>query len=120
MTDQPREVTEIRHNSPENEEVDLTVVFIRLDASDRVRIAAALSLYVVETRRQPGNRNVDLCASVGSPGVFVVIEKWGSPDAQGHHFDSVLTRNLAESCRGALRSAPTFDFLESISAHDLA
>ncbi len=116
MTDQVETEGKISTNSS----VDLTVVIIRLDASDRALVASALSLYIVETRRQPGNRNVDLCVSAAVPSVFVVIEKWTSTEAHQTHFDSVLTSNLAEACRGALRSAPIFDVLESISAHDLS
>jgi quinol monooxygenase YgiN len=101
-------------------DVELTLVVLRFEASDPEALAALLASYVVKTRGVTGCRNVDWCQSVGRPGRFVVIEKWSSPDEQTAHFDSELTQNFAQSCRGLLRSAPDIELLESISAHDLA
>jgi quinol monooxygenase YgiN len=101
------------------DDVDLTIVTLQFDASDPDRLLAVLAKYVVLTRRHDGCRNVDLCASATTPGRYVVIEKWDSPAAQQAHFDSADMVEMAESCRGLLRSAPTIDLLEAISAHDL-
>ncbi len=100
-------------------DVELTIVTLRFDAADADRLQAVLAKYVVLTRGHDGCRNVDLCASVATPGRFVVIEKWATPQAQQAHFDSSDMVEMAEACRGLLTSAPAIDLLESISAHDL-
>jgi quinol monooxygenase YgiN len=101
-------------------EVELTLVVLRFEASDPEALSSQLANYVVKTRGAAGCRNVDWCQSVGRPGRFVVIEKWSSSDFQSAHFDSDVTQNFAQSCRGLLRTAPDIELLESISAHDLA
>lgn len=101
------------------DDLELTMVTLRLDAADPERLLAVLSKYVVLTRMEPGCRNVDLTASVTVPGRLMVIEKWDSPGAQRAHFDGPTMVEMAESCRGILRSAPEVDLYETISAHDL-
>jgi quinol monooxygenase YgiN len=101
------------------DDLDLTIVTLQFDASDPDRLLAILAKYVVLTRGHDGCRNVDLCASATTPGRYLVIEKWASPAAQQAHFDSPDMIEMAEACRGLLRSAPAIDLLESISAHDL-
>src|SRR5437879_5257786 len=76
-------------------------------ARDPERLGALLAAYVVETRTEPGCRNVDLCASVTGPDRYLVIEKWASPDAQRAHFDSPVMVRMAEGCRGLLAEPPT-------------
>jgi quinol monooxygenase YgiN len=114
-----REVS-VDRGSTRNTEIELTVMVFRLEASDPAVVAAALSSYVVATRGQPGNRNVDFCSDTASADAFMVIEKWDSGSHHQAHFESPVMVRLAESCRGALRSSPRFELLESISAHDLA
>jgi quinol monooxygenase YgiN len=106
--------------TPHTSEVELTLVTLRFKASDAAGLAAVLSNYVVLTRGAPGCRNVDFCVSVGDPNVFVVLQKWDSPDAQEAHFDSPTMVSMAEGCRGLLAEAPQIELLEGISAHDLA
>ena len=101
------------------DDIELTIVTLRFDAADPERLLGILSKYVVLTRNHEGCRNVDLCASVATPGRFLVIEKWESPAAQRAHFDSADMVEMAESCRGLLASAPQIELLEGISAHDL-
>jgi quinol monooxygenase YgiN len=101
-------------------DVELTIVTMRLRASDPVGLAAVLSNYVVLTRRSAGCRNVDFCVSVNDANTFVIIQKWDSPAAQQTHFDSPTMVAMAESCRGLLAAAPQVELLEGISAHDLA
>jgi quinol monooxygenase YgiN len=101
------------------EDVELTIVTLQFDAADPDRLLSVLSKYVVLARMEPGCRNVDLLASVTVPGRLVVVEKWASPAAQRTHFDGSTMVEMAEACRGLLRSAPQIDLLESISAHDL-
>ena len=84
------------------DEIELTIVTLRFDAADPERLLGVLSKYVVLTRNHEGCRNVDLCASVTTPGRFLVIEKWESPAAQRAHFDSADMVEMAESCRGLL------------------
>lgn len=100
-------------------EVELTIVTIVFDAAQPDPLTAVLSKYVVLSRRQPGCRNIDLCASVTTPGRFVVIEKWESPAAQRAHFDSAEMVEMAAACNGLLTRPPDVDLLEGLSAHDL-
>ena len=100
-------------------EVELTIVSMQFDASDPEALQSVLAKYTVLTRMDPGCRNIDLCASVTSPGRFVVIQKWDSPASQQAHFDSDVMVDMATACRGLLAQAPAIDLLESISAHDL-
>ena len=102
---------------------DLTVVTMAFDAANAgaaTQLADVLVKYVVVSRMHPGCRNIDLCASVTSPGRFVVIQKWGSSAAQRAHFDSADMVEMAEACRPFLAGVPAIDLLDGISAHDLA
>jgi quinol monooxygenase YgiN len=101
-------------------EIDLTIVTLRFRAGDADRLLPVLAKYVVVSRGHDGCRNIDLCASVTAPDTFVVIEKWVSPEAQRAHFDSADMVEMAEACRGLLRSPPDIELLMGISAHDLA
>ena len=100
-------------------EVELTIVTMQFDAADPDGLQSVLAKYTVLTRMDPACRNIDLCASVTSPGRFVIIQKWDSPEAQQRHFDSDVMVDMATACRGVLSQAPAIDLLESISAHDL-
>jgi len=100
-------------------EVDLTVVTLRFDAARPERLVLVLAKYVVLSRMHPGCRNVDLCASISTPGRFLIVEKWESPAAQRAHFDSADMVEMAEACRGLLSQAPEIELLEGVSAHDL-
>ena len=100
-------------------EVDLTVVTLRFDAARPERLVPVLAKYVVLSRMHPGCRNVDLCASISTPGRFLIVEKWESPAAQRAHFDSADMVEMAEACRGLLSRAPEIELLEGVSAHDL-
>lgn len=101
------------------DDLDLTIVTMLFQASDRARIEAVLARYVVASRTQPGCRNIDLCASVTHPGRYLVVEKWDSPEAQRAHFDSDDMVEMARSCQGLLASPPDIDLLAAVSAHDL-
>jgi quinol monooxygenase YgiN len=100
--------------------VTLMVVVLRFQASDPEALLSVLAKYVVLARGHPGCRNIDLVASVTTPGRLVVIQKWESPEAQRAHFDSPTMVEMAEACRGLLAEPPDIDLLEAISAHDLA
>lgn len=93
---------------------------MRFDASDSATLLSVLSKYIVLTRMQPGCRNVDLCASVTSPGRFLIVQKWETPQAQRTHFDSPVMVEMATSCTGLLAAAPDIDLWDGVSAHDLA
>ena len=89
------------------DDIELTIVTMRFDAADAGGLLGVLSKYVVLTRMEPSCRNVDLCASVTTPGRYLLIQKWDSPTAQRAHFDSADMVEMAESCRGLLcRAAP--------------
>src|ERR1700730_16333463 len=100
-------------------EVELTIVTIVFNAAQPDRLTAVLSKYVVLSRQQAGCRNIDLCASVTTPGRFVIIEKWETPAAQRAHFDPTGMVEMAAACAGLLTRPPDVDLLEGLSAHDL-
>ena len=101
------------------DEVELTIVTLGFDATDPERLISVLSKYVVLSRQQPGCRNIDLCGSVTTPGRFLIIEKWETPEAQRAHFDSEEMVEMARACEGLLTKKPEIDLLEGLSAHDL-
>ena len=101
------------------DEIELTIVTMGFRAADPDRFLSVLSKYVVVSRGEPGCRNIDLCASVTTPGRFTIIEKWDSPEHQRDHFDSTHMVEMAKACNGLLADAPDIDLLEGISAHDL-
>lgn len=101
------------------DDLDLTIVTMLLEASDRAQLEAVLARYVVASRSHPGCRNIDLCASATHPGRYLVIEKWDSPEAQRAHFDSGDMVEMAKACQGILVSPPEIDLLAAVSAHDL-
>lgn len=101
------------------DDAEITLVTLRFAAADPGRLLDVLSKYVVLSRRQPGCRNIDLTASVTTPGRFVIIEKWDGPESQQAHFDSPEMVEMARSCLGLLVEPPEIDLLEGLSAHDL-
>ena len=103
-----------------SDEVELTMVTMVFDALDAEQLQSVLARYVVLSRGHAGCRNIDLCASVATPGRYLVIEKWESPEHQQAHFDSPEMVEMARSCTGILSAPPDIDLLEGISAHDLA
>jgi quinol monooxygenase YgiN len=106
-----------------SEDVELTMVTLRLEAADEAasaKLLGVLAKYVVITRGHEGCRNIDLVASVTHPGRYLLVQKWDSPDAQRAHFDSPDMVEMAEACRGLLATAPDVDLWDGMSAHDLA
>lgn len=105
------------------DDVELTMVTLRLDALDEAagaRLLGVLSKYVVLARGHNGCRNIDLVASVTQPGRFLIVQKWETPAAQQAHFDSDDMVEMAQACRGLLATPPDVDLWEALSAHDLA
>ena len=102
------------------DDLELTIVTMRFDASDPAALGAVLAKYVVLSRMQDGCRNVDLCASVTHPGRYLVVQKWDSPTAQRAHFDDAVMVEMARACNGLLSSPPEIDLWDGASAHDLA
>ena len=100
-------------------DIELTMVTMVFDSADADGLQAVLAKYVVLSRGHPGCRNIDLCASATTPGRFVIIQKWDSPEAQQAHFDSLEMVEMATACTGLLIKPPSIDLLEAISAHDL-
>ena len=101
------------------DEVELSIVTMTFEAADHDGLLAVLSKYVVLSRQQPGCRNIDLCGCVTTPGRYLVIQKWETPEAQRAHFDSPEMVEMAEACRGLLTEKPQIDLYEGLSAHDL-
>jgi quinol monooxygenase YgiN len=101
------------------DEVDITIVVMRLSSDAPERLLPVLSKYVVMSRGHDGCRNIDFSASMTAPGRFVITQKWDSPEAQQAHFDSPTMVEMAQSCRGLLSHPPDIELLTPISAHDL-
>jgi quinol monooxygenase YgiN len=101
------------------DDAEITLVTLRFQTADPEKLLGVLSKYVVLSRQQPGCRNIDLTGSVTTPGRFVIIQKWDSPESQRAHFDSPEMVEMAEACAGMLTEAPEIDLLEGLSAHDL-
>lgn len=106
------------HEAPR--EVELTIVTMEFRSESPEALMRVLAKYVVLSRGHEGCRNIDLCVSVASPGRYLIVEKWDSPEAQRHHFDSPEMVEMAKGCTGLLSAPPDIDLLEGISAHDLA
>lgn len=100
-------------------DVDLTIVTMVFDSAHPEALHPILAKYVVLSRGHAGCRNIDLAVSATTPGRFVIIEKWDSPEAQRVHFDSPDMVEMARACEGLLVQPPQIDLLEAISAHDL-
>jgi quinol monooxygenase YgiN len=62
---------------------------------------------------------VDLVASAGTPGRFLVIEKWDDPAAQRAHLDADVMVEMATGATPLLTGPPDLDLYEAISAQDL-
>jgi quinol monooxygenase YgiN len=106
--------------SESRREVELTLVTMEFRSSKPESLMPVLAKYVVVSRGHAGCRNIDLCASVATPGRYLIIEKWESPEHQQAHFDSPEMVEMARACDGLLTEPPNIDLLEGISAHDLA
>ena len=103
------------------EEVELSIVagsFVARSGRE-ADLAAVLAKYVVVTRNAPGCRNVDLAASMATPGRFLVIEKWDDAELQTAHLDSAEMVEMAKAASGMLVGPPDLDLYAAISAHDL-
>jgi quinol monooxygenase YgiN len=107
---------------PEVELTVVTMVFHAREGDEAAddRLMSVLSKYVVVSRNHPGCRNIDLCGSLLTPGRYLVIEKWETPEAQRAHFDSDEMVEMAHSCERLLDRKPDIDLFAGISAHDLA
>lgn len=82
-------------------------------------LGAVLANYVVVSRSSPGCRNIDLVASLTTPGRFLVYEKWESPAHQREHLNSAVTEQLAVAAMPLLAGPPDLGLFEAVSAHDL-
>jgi quinol monooxygenase YgiN len=103
------------------EDVELSIVAGSFSARSgrEADLAGVLAKYVVVTRNAPGCRNVDLAASIATPGRFLVIEKWDDADAQTAHLDSDEMVEMAKAASPMLTGPPDLDLYSAISAHDL-
>jgi len=101
--------------------VSLAIVAGVVDARPGAEAAlgAVLAHYVVVSRASPGCRNIDLVASLTTPGRFLVYEKWETADHQRDHLTSVVTEEMAASALPLLAGPPDLGLFEPISAHDL-
>ena len=103
------------------EEIEIWVVAGSYQARTgrEAELAGVLARYVVLTRRAAGCRNVDLVASAGTAGRFLVIEKWDDPDAQRTHLDAPVMVEMATAASPLLAGPPDLDLYQTISAQDL-
>ncbi len=93
-------------------------VFDALQGAE-AELGAVLAHYVVLSRMSPGCRNIDLVASLTTPGRFLVYEKWESPEFQRDHLTSAVTEEMAAAALPLLAGPPDLGLFEAISAHDL-
>ena len=108
-------------NSSDTRDVTLAIVAGVFDARPGAEAAlgAVLAHYVVVSRMSPGCRNIDLVASLTTPGRFLIYEKWESTDSQRDHLTSVITEEMAAAALPLLAGPPDLGLFEPISAHDL-
>lgn len=102
-------------------DVEIAVVAGTFDAASgkEAELGAVLARYVVVSRAHPGCRNIDLVASLTTPGRFLVYEKWESPAAQATHMASEATAAMAAAASPLLERPPDLGLFEPVSAHDL-
>lgn len=102
-------------------DVTLAVVAGVFDARPgaEAELAAVLANYVVVSRTSPGCRNIDLVASLTTPGRYLVYEKWESADYQRDHLTSSITEAMAMAALPLLAGPPDLGLFEAVSAHDL-
>lgn len=102
-------------------DVTLAVVAGVFDARPGAETAlgAVLARYVVVSRTAQGCRNIDLVASLTTPGRFLVYEKWESPGHQRDHLTSAVTEEMATAALPLLAGPPDLGLFEPVSAHDL-
>jgi quinol monooxygenase YgiN len=105
----------------EGSDVTLAVVagVFAARAGAEAALGAVLANYVVVSRMSPGCRNIDLVASLTTPGRFLVYEKWESAEHQQAHLTSAVTEEMASAALPLLAGPPDLDLFEAISAHDL-
>ena len=102
-------------------EITLAVVAGVFDARPGAEsaLASVLAHYVVVSRTASGCRNIDLVASLTTPGRFLVYEKWESAEHQQDHLLSAVTEEMAAAALPLLAGPPDLGLFEAISAHDL-
>jgi len=102
-------------------DISLSVVVGVFDACPgaEAELGAVLAHYVVVSRTSPGCRNIDLVASLTTPGRFLVYEKWETADDQRAHLTSAVTEAMATAVLPLLAGPPDLGLFEAISAHDL-
>jgi quinol monooxygenase YgiN len=105
----------------EGTDVSLAIVAGVFDAraGGEAALGAVLAHYVVMSRTSPGCRNIDLVASLTTPGRFLVYEKWESAEHQRTHLTSAVTEEMASAALPLLAGPPDLGLFEAISAHDL-
>jgi quinol monooxygenase YgiN len=103
------------------EEITLSIVAGVFDAlpGAEAELGAVLANYVVVSRTSPGCRNIDLVASLTTPGRFLVYEKWQSAEHQRDHLRSAVTEDMAAAALPLLAGPPDLGLFEAVSAHDL-
>jgi quinol monooxygenase YgiN len=109
-------------NEPSNTaDVTLAIVAGVFDARPgaEAELGAVLANYVVVSRTSPGCRNIDLVASLTTPGRFLVYEKWESAGHQRDHLTSTVTEQMAAAAMPLLAGPPELGLFEAVSAHDL-
>jgi len=102
-------------------DITLAVVAGVFDARPGAEAAlgSVLARYVVVSRTSPGCRNIDLVASLTTPGRFLVYEKWESAEHQRAHLSSAVTEEMATAALPLLAGPPDLGLFEAISANDL-
>ena len=105
--------------SEQADEMEPIMVTLGFRTEQPDALLGVLSKYVVLCRGDDGCRNVDLVASVTSPGRFLIVQKWESAQHQASHFDSPTMVEMATACTGLLSEPPSIDLHEAVTMHDL-
>src|SRR2546423_10803892 len=82
------------------------------------QLGAVLAHYVVVSRTSPGCRNIDLVASLTTPGRFLVYEKWESAEHQRDHLSSAVTEEMAAPAVPLLAGPPEPECFKAIRPPD--
>jgi quinol monooxygenase YgiN len=120
VNDQGEGDVESRSGEPADHDVEPVMVVLDFRTDEPAELMEILARYVVLSRGRPGCRNIDYVASATDPGRLMIIEKWGSAEAQRAHFDSPEMVAMARASVPLLTAEPDIDLFEGISMHDLA
>ncbi|MDT0571989.1 antibiotic biosynthesis monooxygenase family protein [Streptomyces sp. DSM 3412] len=81
-------------------------------------VERTLTAALPKVHAEPGCLRYALHRKAGTTGVFLMIEKWASPEALGAHMKGAVMREVGAALARALAGAPDMVFLDPIPAGD--